>query len=238
MKTDFWEKYWADKTNGEHRFQDETFLERESKEKLFHLSGGRSLLDFGCGSADLLSYYAPLYDKCVGIDRSESMIENAGKRLKKFNINNVSLAVSDDYQLWEYIKNHFGEETKFDCITTGQLIQYLSLEQIDNFISNSKKHLSDEGRICLFDVVDSRLYHLWRAGLFKSDGLSTKIMLKIIASKLRTIKNTILQKPKHDLGNIYPPTIFKNLAAKYDFKVSFANSMYYEYRYHVIFEKM
>ena len=236
MKTNFWKKYWEDKTNGEHRLQDETFLECESKEKLFHLSGGRSILDFGCGSADLLSYYAPLYDMCIGVDGSKSMIEKANERLKHFNRNNVTLAVADDSQLWEYIRNNFGENAKFDRITTGQLIQYLSLEQIDNFISNSKKHLSDKGQICLFDVVDSRLYHLWRAGLFKSDSLSIKIMIKIIASKLRAVKNAIIQKPKYDLGYIYPPKIFNDLAAKYNFKVSFASSMFYEYRYHVIFE--
>ena len=56
-----WQAYWATRSDGGHRSQAEAFLRKEAAEKLFHLGRGEALLDLGCGSADLLVYYADAF---------------------------------------------------------------------------------------------------------------------------------------------------------------------------------
>lgn len=67
MSTSYWSRYWADQTDGGHRTSAEDFLRLEADEKLFHLGEGDSLLDFGCGSADLLAYFAALGTSLISL---------------------------------------------------------------------------------------------------------------------------------------------------------------------------
>ncbi len=76
-----WSEYFSDKKNGGHRYSTEEFLFKEAKEKLLHLDGGISILDFGCGAGELLIYYAPNYELVVGVDFSSSMLDEARKKL-------------------------------------------------------------------------------------------------------------------------------------------------------------
>lgn len=238
MSNSFWEAYWADKANGEHRSQDETFLEKEAKEKLFHLAGGESLLDFGCGSADLLAYYAPFYRQCAGADRSASMLANARKRLASRGFDDkVTLLLADDNRIWEVLDERFGEGCKFDRITAGQVIQYFDEQQINSFLSAALSRLSVNGKICLFDVIDSRTLELWQAGLFGQDKLKTSLLWKLYIRKLHHIKNRIQGKPKHSFGNVYPPSLFTGFARRHGLNILIVHSMYYEYRYHVILSR-
>ena len=54
--------------SGGHRYSTEEFLIKEAKEKLLHLNGGSSILDFGAG--ELLIYFVPNYEKVIGADFS------------------------------------------------------------------------------------------------------------------------------------------------------------------------
>jgi len=237
MKKTYWTDYWSKQIHGQHRFQREEFLKDESEEKLFHLGKGENLLDFGCGSADLLAYYAQFYTFCAGADCSALMLEKAKERLNAFNQHNVLLVEADTNQIWKEIENKLGKNFQFDRITTGQVIQYLDKKQVEDFIYNSTKHLTDTGKICLFDIVDSRTYELWEAGLFGSSSFNFSVLLKLIYGRLRAFFNNLRGKPSNNLGYAYPPAFFMNLAEKYNLKVLYFNSMYYEYRYHILFYK-
>lgn len=60
-KSILWKDYWKDRTEGGHRDNNEPFLYAEYKEKSRILGADLAqLLDFGCGSAQLLSYYSYL----------------------------------------------------------------------------------------------------------------------------------------------------------------------------------
>jgi cyclopropane fatty-acyl-phospholipid synthase-like methyltransferase len=239
VKKGYWTNYWDEQVNGLHHLQTEEFLKSESEEKLFHLAQGGKLLDFGCGSADLLVYYAPFYPFCVGVDGSKLMLEKARERLNAFNEqNNVLLLNSDNVQVWKHLENELGEDFKFDCITAGQVVQYFDKKQTEDFVYNSMLHLLNGGKICLFDIVDSRTHELWKAGLFRGNSFNFSVMCRLIYGRMRLILNKLRGKPSHDLGYAYPPDFFMNLAKKHNLKMAYANSMYYEYRYHITFYKI
>jgi len=235
VKKTFWKDYWSKQSDGQHRSQEEEYLKKESEEKLFHLAKGEKLLDFGCGSADLLAYYSLFFKFSVGADSSKLMLEKAKERLSAFNNqNNVILIHSDNYKIWDSIAKELGKDFKFDCITTGQVIQYLDKKETEDFIYNSVHHLTDDGKICLFDIVDSRTFELWKVGLFKSNSFNFTVMMNLIICRLKGIINKLRGKPFYDIGYVYAPSFFVNLAQKYNLKISCLNSMYYEYRYHII----
>ena len=236
MNKTYWKDFWSKQITGLHRSQDEVFLEAESKEKLLHLGSGEKLLDFGCGSADLLVYYLPFYKLCVGADRSNLMLEKAREKLDSFNNQHETVLLnSDNYQIWDEIEKKMGKNFKFNCITTGQVMQYLDKKQITDFIYNSTLHLENKGKICLFDIVDSRTSELWEVGLFNQKSFNFSVFMRLIIGRLKAILNNLKGKPAHANGYSYPPSFFYAIAEKYNLKVTYINSMYYEYRYHIIY---
>jgi cyclopropane-fatty-acyl-phospholipid synthase len=140
----YWQKYWAKQVDGLHRWKTEEVYEKMANEKLFHIKGGNSLLDFGCGSADLLCYYAKEYNTVIGVDFSKSMLESAQKRLIEKGCNNVKLLYANDKTVWEMINQNF------DRIVLNGVVQYLDEKQIDDFIKNALKILNTNGKISLF----------------------------------------------------------------------------------------
>src|SRR5665647_3613459 len=95
-----WAGYFSNMKNGGHRYSTEEFLSKEAKEKLLHLDGGTSLLDFGCGAGELLIYYAPNYEMVVGADFSSSMLDEARKKIMAKNYENVCLIKADEKAVW------------------------------------------------------------------------------------------------------------------------------------------
>lgn len=231
--TTFWQNYWNAKTCGEHRSQEEDFLAKEAKEKLFHLNGGNTLLDFACGSADLFAYYCREYQSSIGVDFSEQMLAKAQERLAMFG-GHAALIHADDSTVWKRLENHLGQDYQFDRITAGQVIQYLDGTQIEQFVAKGITHLTEGGLICLFDVVDCRTYELWKAGLFNSKRLNTSVLFAVLIERLRGVKNSLKGRPFSDIDYTYSPNFFERLANKYNLQINIAYSMYYEYRYHVV----
>jgi cyclopropane fatty-acyl-phospholipid synthase-like methyltransferase len=91
-----WEEYFSDKKREGHRYSTEEFLVKEAREKLFHLDGGKTLLDFGCGAGELLIYYLPNYETVIGADFSSSMLAEAEKKIGSKGYTNVDLILADD----------------------------------------------------------------------------------------------------------------------------------------------
>ena len=210
-------------------------MEKEAKEKLLHLNFGENMLDFGCGSADLLVYYTQNYKFCVGADNSKPMLEKAEERLTKFQNNGKVLLIhADNQQIWRDVENKLGKDFKFDCITAGQVMQYLTKPQVADFLDHAALHLTENGKICLFDIVDLRTYELWKSGLFKANSFNFSVVICLVFNRLRNTLKKISGKPACDMGYAYPPSFFADAARKHNFNVSIINSMYYEYRYHVI----
>jgi cyclopropane-fatty-acyl-phospholipid synthase len=230
-KKDFWIEFFAGRRDGGHRSSAEEFISLEAKEKLFHLEGGKTLLDFGCGAGELLVYYAPEYEKMVGVDFSASMLDEASKRIREKEYGNISLIQADDKTVWNKL------ECSFDRITAAGVVQYLTLQEIDSFIFNASNYLNKGGKIVFFDILDPRLYPLWKIGLFSQDADLWKILRKIGFEFKVMLSASLNNRPGDILGFAHNPDTIRKVAEKYDFETNFVKSMYYEYKYHAIISR-
>ena len=223
-----WEEFFADKRSGGHRSSAEEFISREAREKLFHLDGGKTLLDFGCGAGELLVYYALEYEKLVGTDFSASMLDEAGKRIRARKCENIALILADDKTIWEKL------DSSFDRITAAGVIQYLTDEEVDYFISQASGYLNKGGKIVFFDLLDPRLYPLWKIGFFSRNFGLRKILYKIGFEVYSVVSASLKTRPKDILGYTHNPSTIESIAKKHGFEMEYVQSMYYEYKYHAI----
>jgi cyclopropane-fatty-acyl-phospholipid synthase len=226
-----WEEFFADKRSGGHRSSTEEFLSMEAREKLFHLNGGKTLLDFGCGAGELLVKYSPEYEKLVGVDFSPSMLEEAEKRIREKNYGNTILILANNKTVWEKL------DSSFDRITAAGVFQYLTSQEIDEFIFNASKYLNKEGKIVLFDIPDSRLYQLWKIGWFSENAGIGKIIRKSGFEFKNRIFAKLKNRPKDILGYSHNPQEVKKISNKHGFEMICVQSMYYEYKFHSIIYK-
>jgi len=233
MTNPYWQTYWSTRNSGGHRRSDEEFLLSEAREKIFYLGTGRALLDLGCGSAELLTYFASGFSIAVGSDFSPSMIAQARERVSRVGLQNVTLIVASEQEIWQQL----GEQ-KFSCITAGQVIQYLTLPQIDNLIREASGRLEPDGKIVLFDVIDPVLYPLAKAGILgrKRFNLLT-LCARLAVSGLRGSARVCTGKPWNEIGNAYMEQEFEHAARSNGLRVQKTNSMFYEYRYHLVFTR-
>lgn len=227
-----WEEYFSNKKKGGHRFSTEEFLSKEAKEKLFHLNGGKSLLDFGCGAGELLIYYVPKYEKVVGVDFSRSMLFEAEKKILEQKCGSVDLILADDETIWNELN------LKFDRITATAVVQYFTPEQLENFIRNASGYLNKGGEIVFFDIIDPKLYYLWKIGWFSQDIISWNIFVRAYTGCVRRILAFLKNQPVDIIGNKHSPQMIKKISLRNGFQMEYVNSMYYEYRYHVILSKI
>jgi len=223
-----WAEFFSDKRCGGHRSSAEEFLAMEAREKLFHLDGGKTLLDFGCGAGELLVYYAPEYERTTGVDFSPSMLDEASKRIREKKFENVTFILADDKTVWEKL------DSSFDRITAAGVFQYLTYQEIDEFIFNASNYLNKGGKIVLFDLLDSRLYPLWKMGLFSQDAGFWKIFHKVGFEFKTIISASLKNRPKDILGYSHNPYKIEKIANKHGFEMTCVQSMYYEYKYHAI----
>lgn len=224
-----WKRYWSDKIEGHHTFIDEGSLKKEASEVLFHTDGGKSLLDFGCGSGQLLVYYAPEYERITGVDFSLSMLEKAEIRIKQFGYTNITLIHADDTSIWDQI------DKPYDRIISYGVVQYLTKDQIDYFVNKSSTVLNMDGKIIFFMIIDPYLVDLWRAGLFSKKCNYFFVFFQFIKLKLL---NFIRGGPDNKImGYAYNTKVIEKIAEKYGFQMEYVKSMYSEYRYHAILSK-
>ena len=201
-----WEEFFASRKCGGHRSSAEEFLSKEAREKLYHLNGGETLLDFGCGAGELLVYYATEYDMLVGADFSASMLEEARKRAVERKCGNITLILANDKTVWDKL------DSSFDRITAAGVIQYLTYDEIDNFIANASRYLNKGGKIVFFDILDPRQYPFWKIGLFSRNAGFWKIFCKIGFETYAIISASLKNRPKDILGQAHNPLKIEKIA--------------------------
>jgi cyclopropane-fatty-acyl-phospholipid synthase len=225
-----WRAMWERMQSGGRREDSEEFLAREAQEKLLLMPTGGRLLDFGCGSADLLVYYLNVYDAIVGADFSASMLAAARERLARAGATNVTLLQADDRTVWER------ELGTFRCISADGVVQYFTLAQLDRFVGHAAAALAPGGAICLFGVLDPLLLLLWEGGWFGHDrhpaaraaGIGRAVARLVVRGALRRHRAFGLTCDRHDMAAI---------AARHGLRAEIVGSIYYPYRYHAVLSR-
>ena len=226
-------RYYADKANGVHRYNTEEFFELEAREKLFHMGPGEALLDFGCGTGDLLAYYAAQFGSMLGVDISDNMVQRARQRLDGFGLQHVEVAQADEGKVWDVVGGR-----RFDVITSAGVMQYLSGEQIAAFLTAARQRLTAGGRVTMFDLVDPRLYWLFKYGWFRDRPLDAGAAASAIAQSGRVLARKLLRalsgRAEDHIGFTHHPVVVQMAAERTGFRCRIVCSMYYEYRYHAL----
>lgn len=173
----------------------------------------------------------PNYEKVVGADFSSSMLHEAEKRISQQNYKNVDLILADDKTVWNKLN------LTFDRITTAQVVQYLTTEQVDAFIYNASNYLNDGGKIALFDIIDPRLYPLWKYGWFSKNFKYWKTLPRFCFECFGRVSAFLKSHPGDIIGDAHSPYLIEEIASKHGFKMEYVKSMYYDYRYHAILSK-
>lgn len=173
----------------------------------------------------------PNYERVVGVDFSSSMLLEADKRINQRNYKNVDLILADDKTVWNKLN------LKFDRITAAQVVQYLTPEQVDMFVNKASEYLNDGGKIVLFDIIDPRLYPLWKYGWFSKNFKYWKTLPKLCFECVRRISAFLKGRPGDLIGDTHSPYLIEEIASRHGFKMEYVKSMYYDYRYHAILSK-
>ena len=115
-----------------------------------HLDQGFSpkrVLDFGCGTGRLVIPLAEIAEHVVGLDVSDSMLNEALKNCSKYSVQNVSLLKSDD--------NLSSLDESFDLIHSYIVFQHIPVKRGRLIFANLLNHLS-EGGICAIQFTYSK----------------------------------------------------------------------------------
>jgi len=160
------------------------------------------------------------------------MLFEAEKKVLQHKYKNVDLLLADDRTVWEKL------DTKFDQITATGVVQYLTPEQIDSFIRNASGYLNEGGKISFFDIIDPRLYSLWKIGWFSQNFIHRDILLRACTGCVKRVSAFLKNRPADIIGNSYNPHRIEKIARKNGFRTGYAKSMYYEYRYYAILSRI
>jgi cyclopropane-fatty-acyl-phospholipid synthase len=227
------EKFFAAASSGLHRYSTEEFLEKEAREKLFHLGSANRILDFGCGTADLTVYYARSFTEVIAVDASEQMLARARERAARFGVENIRFLHADDHTLWPQLGG-----LQFDVITTAAVLQFLAPAEIAAFNRDAAAHVYPSGRIVHFDISDPRIYLLVRLGAFGQKPWTLAQLPRFVGATARfagrKLVDALVGRPTDVMGYQHHPSVLQAAAEQCGLEAEFVSSMYYEYRYHVI----
>lgn len=224
--------YWSWKIDAAHRYSDEGWLKKYANELLVLVPSGETLLDVGCGSCQLTTYMAPVFDQVYAIDFSTSMLAAAAARLATFGITNVHLA--------------FGLAQKIPCkaeavnaIISNGVVQYLSNDDCKEHLRECYRVLNEGGIACIGLIPNANLR---LAYYFRNPGRSSESLIDIVKQCITILGRRQIARLRKDvlwdgIGHWYSMENIITMAKEAGFVVDLRHSWYYEYRFHAILRK-
>jgi cyclopropane-fatty-acyl-phospholipid synthase len=224
-----WEKFWSDKSDDRRTDPTPEGIANEGREKVFHIGSGDRLLDVGCGTGKVTSYYTTSFRECIGVERSPTMLAEARMNLRD---TNIALLQGSAANVWEIV------DGDFDAIAMAGVAQYLASHEIAAFVIQASKRLKPGGRIAIFDIMHSRKAVLRMMGLGRHKQVPSdlEIVMRCGAVFARWATWPLIAKGRtfHPDGHMYAPEFFAEIAEENGMKINLPMSMYYDYRFHAI----
>jgi len=129
-----------------------------------------SLLDVGCGTGQLAIQASQMGWSSLGVDFASEMIDIC-------NQNNVAAGTNAEFRCASIFDTELDEKS-FDVISAQGFIEYISMNQLDDFLSISSKMLKDNGRIALGSR--NRLFNIHSYNDFTNLEVSLGTLEKIV----------------------------------------------------------
>lgn len=210
------------------------------KEKYFNetrefFEGVNSFVDVGCGSGDFIIENNHMFDKIIGIEFSEFMIENAQQIIKERNILNITMFKSNATDINLYIKE------RVDAIYSRGLIQYLTNDQLRIFIKNSISLLNENGFLMHMDIPNKAMRTFYLMNLHKTEESYSdfELSLKYFKTKFYIFRKSGIKHFDDSIGYWYSFSEIRKIAEEFGLKVDFYYSKLqpFSYRFHAKFYK-
>jgi len=204
-----------------------------AREALFLLAGAKTVVDAGCGSGDLLIRLGKHFNKIIGVDYSAKMIAKAQENVDKMPLVNIELFNADLLELNKVIT------TKVDCIYNREVVQYLTVQQINEFIVMCKELLNPGGSVLFMNVPDVNCRDLYAIKFFRAESFVSvkELVYNYLRFKLYVAKNKMKERAfkwDSNMGIWHSKSDFTSIAKDNQFSIEFYNSFYppYGYRFH------
>lgn len=235
MTTIDFKKQWANCTESGHRAVTTEFYRRKALEHALIMGETASMpsVDLGCGAGELLSEFAKHANVREAIDFSDAMLEQAKRLLVGSEIKFINRDVFD-----------YLETCKLpNWVACESLNQYFDpsgqLHLIDAFVRNSSAR-----NLYLFDTICSIRYDLWHGTRTLSFTQPGRVSyLRGLAAftfgffKAAFSPAMLESASLGTMGYSFNPGFFIRAAKSRNLQVTVVNSLYYEYRYHVVMNK-
>lgn len=173
-------------------------------QKVFESSRSIKVIDYGCGSGYLLKVLPhKRINKYWGLETSVPAIESAKVSIKKRNVSFLFVDTKKTLKL---------PSKKVDVVVAIGVLQYMTDNQINEFINQSSKVLKKGGHLLISCVSDHLIYKLFNLyGLVLPNRFIRRnwILNKILSNSFGITKN-------FEKGLFFGPLFYHNLVIFFD----------------------
>ena len=213
-----WKSFWEGKTSPLHTYDNENYYAAYGKELsvLYDNFEYSSVLEIGCGNGVLYPYLGFSQKLYVGVDLSQSMLENFRAKYPHDNIKLLSINPGVIFK----------DNNKYDLIFQNGVIQYFDNKMVQDFFESSYEMLNKGGKIVIGSIPWKLCKRGYYFGEFRPNNSS---FLGKAYSYIMAYKSV--------MGQWYSFFNFRKIAKQHSLKVEFFGSLLYPYRFHVVFTK-
>ena len=175
-----WSEYWERLDDKQPIFRIEANDYIARLKATFALSGDKRALDFGCGFGTVSAGIAPLIGQLAVWDAAANMRKQAYQRLVALD-NTEFLDLSD-------VEND-SSVGEFDFIFVNSVLQYMTMEQFQVWLSRWRTMLKPDGAIVISDIIEPNYSFVRDLWAFATICLQNGVLLRSILSGLAEIGN-------------------------------------------------
>jgi ubiquinone/menaquinone biosynthesis C-methylase UbiE len=235
MKSSDFKAFWQAQTQPLHAHAEDQWFDRYAFEIKQYLPSEGIVVDAGCGSGEILMRLSPYYKKMIGIDYSDSMLERAKQR-------NYSNPV--DFFGSSVVKIKSICPSLVDAIYCNGVVQYLSHQELSQFIADSLSILPTGGSLVILQVPNVNCRTLFRLGFYRHE--SKVSFVRILKGIVSLFFYDLLQFVRSGstyvddgIGNWFSIEEMRLMAKRAGghAEIYGSNSVNYYYRFHVVISK-